>query len=392
MICPRCGAVRRRETARFCHECGATFEPSPANIQPGIPESSTPAPAPQHVRPPRPAASSPRGPEEHPIPEKQMPFAGPPPQQPSAGYPGWQNEAPAGQREQQPISPYENKSQAPESPHMAHGYPSGGARLAPPVWPEEPPAWGEQQPQPAFPSIGEASALRERPASPGQHMPRDLNQGTVEGHAEPLVAWQAAAPERPLRSSTRGPVPGALHRSRPITKRRLPLGVIVTLGLLLVFVVAGVGIYAIVTGSGNQEPSSFLTYTDPGHHFTIQYPTVWTVKQLPNGVRFADATNTAELSVTYTPNSSNLTAVQFANQQAAKEGISTPDTQTFAGTTWVQRSGIVTQTSGISQDIFLFVTVANNLLYEVREVAPLDGYKEPNQTVFIPMLKSLTLS
>jgi hypothetical protein len=194
-----------------------------------------------------------------------------------------------------------------------------------------------------------------------------------------------------MRSAANGPVPGALQRSRPVKRRRLPLGVIITLVLVLVFIVAGVGIYAFVSGSTNQEPSAFLTYTDPGNHFKIQYPSVWTVKKLDNGVRFADATNTAELSVTYTPNTSNLTAEQFADQEAAKENISTPDTQTFAGKTWVQRSGIVTQTSGISQDIFIFVAISNNFLYEVREVAPLDGYKEPNQAAFMPMLQSLSL-
>ncbi len=93
----------------------------------------------------------------------------------------------------------------------------------------------------------------------------------------------------------------------------------------------------------------------------------------------------------YTPNTTNLSAAQFADQEAAKENINTPDTATFAGATWVERSGIVTQTSGISQDIFLFVTVHNNTLFEVREVAPLDGYNGPNQTVFMRMLQYLML-
>src|SRR6185437_15294632 len=173
--------------------------------------------------------------------------------------------------------------------------------------------------------------------------------------------------------------PGAFQRSRPVKRRRLPLGVLITLGLILVFVLAGVGLYAIANGSSGQEPAAVQTYVDP-HHFSIQYPVVWTVKKLSNGVQFSDATNTAALLVTYIPNTSNLSAAAFANQEAAKENISTPDSQNFAGITWVQRSGIVTQTSGISQVIFIFVAASNNLLYEVREVAPLDGYKEPNQT------------
>jgi len=134
-----------------------------------------------------------------------------------------------------------------------------------------------------------------------------------------------------------------------------------------------------------------MNYTDMNHHFRIQYPTVWNYKRLPNGAQFADATNTASLSVTYLADSSNLTADQFADQEAAKENLNASDTKTFAGQTWVVRSGIVTQTSGISQDIFLFVTLYNNLLFEVREVAPLDGFQEPNQTDFMPMLQHLTL-
>lgn len=147
-----------------------------------------------------------------------------------------------------------------------------------------------------------------------------------------------------------------------------------------------------ISSAGGQEPSAFVNYTDANHHFSIQYPSVWNSKRLSNGAQFADATNTAQLSVTYIPNTSNLTAQQFADQEAAKENINTPDTQTFAGQTWVVRSGIVTQTSGISQDIFLFVTLYHGFLFEVREVAPLNGYQQPNQTAFMPMLQSLKLT
>ena len=172
----------------------------------------------------------------------------------------------------------------------------------------------------------------------------------------------------------------------------MPLGVWVTAGLLLVFILGGVGVYAVVSSAGGQGLSAFVNYTDPNHHFTIKYPTVWNYKRLDNGVRFADATNTAQLSVTYTPNTSNLTAQQFADQEAQKQSLNTPDTRTFAGQTWVVRSGIVTQKSGIAQDIFIFVALDNNLLYEITEVTPLDGYQQPNQAAFMPMLQSLTLS
>ncbi len=168
------------------------------------------------------------------------------------------------------------------------------------------------------------------------------------------------------------------------------LRVFLPLALLLIFVLVGLGVYSLITTPSNPEPSAYQAYSDPQHHFSIQYPTVWTKKQLDNGVRFADVTNTAELSVTYTPNDANQTAEQFADQQAAKEGISTPDTKTFAGQTWVVRSGIVTQTSGISQDIFLFVTLHNHVFFQIREVAPLDGYRV-DQPIFMKMLQSLDL-
>lgn len=168
------------------------------------------------------------------------------------------------------------------------------------------------------------------------------------------------------------------------------LGLFLPLALILIFVLVGLGVYFLVTTPSNPEPSAYQTYNDPQHQFSIAYPTVWTKKPLDNGVRFVAASGTAELSVTSTPNTANQTAGQFADQQAAKEGISTPDTKTFAGQTWVVRSGIVTQTSGISQDIFLFVTLHNNVFFEIREVAPLDGYRDI-QPIFMKMLDTLVL-
>lgn len=430
MNCTRCGAERRRATARFCHVCGATYELAPTDFQPGITEMPAPEAAPQQAQELKPTSLTSRWSDEGTTPEKQATPEGQPPQQPAAGYPDWLKEPPPALHEQQPARLNERNRQPPEPParlapaaspewgavpsggsqqepfsNMAHNQalasentrlapdqPSRRSRPAPSVWPEEPPTW-ERQPQEAFPQPQASQSLDNQPPSAPQNYRGGLNQGPFAERADPPIPWQAPPAEPPLRSVARGPVPGALQRSRPVQRRRVPLGVIISLGLLLVFVIAGVGIYVFASGPGTQEPSSFQTYTDPGHHFSIPYPTVWTVKKLSNGVRFADATNTASLSVTYTPNPSNLTAEQFANQEATGAGISAPapDTQTFAGTTWVQRSGTVTQTSGISQVIFIMVTTANNLLYEVREVTPLDGYKEPNFNVFMPMLTKLTL-
>jgi hypothetical protein len=432
MICPRCGTVQRRETARFCHQCGATIEQAPTEVQLESTEMPALEPteaAPQDVQPPSPAALPPE--PINPMPEEQTRPESSLPQPPAALSPEWQEEAPTIQDRPPPAPPVEQQRQwaapaappaweapprwertapsfehqqgrfasvatdqafVPERPQMPVESLERGPRPAPSIWTAEPANW-ERQPSYGVPQAEEALVVSARAFSPPQNIQGNPNQGGIESHAEPPIPWQAAPAEPPSRSAARGPVPGALQRSRPVQqRRRLPLGIIIPLALLLVFVIAGVGVYVFASGSASQEPSAFLTYNDPNHHFHIQYPTVWTATPIANGVRFSDATHTAELSVTYTPNTQNLTADQFADQEAAKENISTPDTQTFAGTTWVQRSGIVTQTSGISQDIFLFVTVSNNFLYEVREVAPLDGYKEPNQTAFMPMLQSLALT
>jgi hypothetical protein len=244
------------------------------------------------------------------------------------------------------------------------------------------PASKYRQPNPPADPFGD---LNEGPTNWPSAVARpigDLNEGPTN--------WPSAA-ARPTRSSA-GPVPASLPRPQRAKRRRLPLSILVSSGLLLVFILAGFGIYAVISSSAGQEPPALVNYTDPNHHFSIPYPSVWNYKRLPNGVQFADVTNTAGLSVTYTPNTSNLTAQQFADQEAAKENLNTPDTQTFAGQTWIVRSGIVTQNSGISQDIFIFVTLYHNFLFEVREVAPLNGYQQPNQTAFMPMLQKLTLT
>jgi hypothetical protein len=431
MVCTRCGAVQRRETARFCHECGATIELAPTNVHANdteIPtETATTEAAPQHAPSLRPVSLTAPEPQENTLPEGHSPPESQMPQQPAIDYPKWHDEAPTLLRDQAPAQANDHNNQspasfpqpalaafpgqetvvpplgtrqepfsyaapdqgfAPESQQMPLASSAGEARHAPAVWPEEPSKW-TSPPQEVFPQTKEAQASI---FPPSPNIQGTLNKGAPDGRAVAPIPRQTPSAEPPSRSTARGPVPGAFQRPRPIRRRRLPIGVIVTLGLIAVFVVAGIGLYVLANGPVSQEPDAFTAFTDPGHHFSIPYPTVWTVKQVPSGVRFADATDTAELWVTYHPNTSNLKAADFADQEAAKAGISAPapDSQTFAGTTWVQRSGIVTQTSGISQDIFIFVTVSNNLLYEVREVAPLDGYKDANP-IFMRMLQKLIL-
>lgn len=487
MICTRCGTEQRRETARFCHVCGAPIEPVTASAQPnnaGVATAATPAqPAhglrPISLTPPEPAINS--LPESSQAPEIQQaspypdetrepatswndeneptvvssqPFTADPqafssnrpsewdrqasdwqqespivtPNQPSSWRPmsDWQEAAPAS-------TPLAWADQAPRAYAAApeekdylpsqEDYQTRVAQSRPPsrpeslAWPEimrtdepqpeqapaqdmrrdgwnsAPPAYrSEQSMAPEAPLQESEREGREHPFPAAQHRPRSMANDPF-GDAGVRSAGRASpASERPTRS-TAGPVQGSLTRRRPVKRRKVPLGVTVTIGLLLLFILGGIGVYAVMSSAGGQEPSAFVNYTDPHHHFTIEYPTVWNYKHVDNGVRFADATNTAELSITYVPNTSNLTAQQFADQEAQKQNLNTPDTRTFAGQTWVVRSGIVTQKSGIAQDIFIFVTVYNNFIYEIQEVTPLDGYQQPNQVAFLPMLqKYLKLS
>ncbi len=446
MICTRCGTVQRRETAKFCHLCGAPIEPAATNVQPdstGIPAiESAPQPA-QLFKPiallpgePDSGNAAQREPEPSTLPgetaDEQMrreryadentlktPAVALPgeavptidqPLPQAAPYLKW--EEPFAPGRDQPMGRYQQSQTA----RASHPQPS--------IWPQErplaeehledtPDAWK------ASLAASEASTLRERshqwsteyayaeirPNHPRDHLP-STPQGRRTTPARTLPEVQDEAPmaslERPIRSTARGPVPGAFSQPKRVKRRRLPLGIAITVGLLLVFVLAGFGLYTVL-GAGPQEPSALTPYTDPGHHFSIQYPTVWTIKKPTNhasGVRFTDATDTAELWVTYTPTPPNLTKDQenqfenqFADQEAASAGIATPapGTDTFAGATWIMRTGIVTLTSGISQQILLYITVHNNLCFEVREVAPLNNYNGPNQTVFMPMLQTLIL-
>lgn len=479
MICTRCGTEQRRETARFCHVCGAPIESVTASAQPNSATAAVAAPPqPAHgLRPisltsPEPAANDmleARAPEirqaspypeearepanswnveEEPTALSSQPFVSNAQERSSNQPPEWdgqpldlQQEPPTitlnpppgwqpvnARQEQNPAAPpsgwstpdpmaYSLSREERNHPPMPESFPASLAEsrpharsepsawtetsgvgtqqqgvapaqdLAQPGWNSAQPGYGPAQPLPLEVSLqGSGPDGRERPFPAAQHRQHSMANDPF-GDAEARPAGRASPmPERPARSAG-GPVPGSLTRPRPAKRRRVPLGVTVTIGLLLVFILGGVGVYALASSSGGQEPSAFVNYSDPNHHFTIEYPNVWSYKHLDNGVRFTDATNTAELSITYTPNTSNLTAQQFADQEAQKQSLNAPDTQTFAGQTWVVRSGIVTQTSGIAQDIFIFVTVYNNLLYEIREVTPLDGYQQPNSAVFMPMLE-----
>ena len=449
MICTRCGTVQRRETARFCHLCGAQIEPAAAEVQLDSAEIPTLESAPQPAQPFKPIALLPRESggsdaaevqpteSDHPespgfVADKQIeheryadeatlktPAVASPGQaglamnqalpQLTVDAPGWE----------EPPTPPRMQQEGRHYPRQA----TRGSSPQPSVWPQEQASADERLEAPpghwnVGAAVSQASIFPERlqQASAGEYhragagakplgdprSPTTQNRRTsptrasLEARDGAPAIRRAASAERPLRSTARGPVPGSLSRPRRARRRRLPLGIIITLGLVLVFILAGLGIYALVTSTGSTESSAFLTYSDPGHHFSIQYPNVWSIQKPTNGahgVRFTDATDTAELWVTYTTSSPTLTVAQFADQEAANAGIATPapDMDTFAGATWVVRSGVVTQTSGISQQILLYVTLHNNVFFEVRKVAPLNNYPEPNQAAFMPMLQSLTL-
>lgn len=426
MICTRCGTVQRRETAKFCHVCGATIEPAPANAQPVSARLSATEATTQQAHGLRPISLTPPQSRGQSAPESLVTEtaaaelstqaaeeydsttsaadasaddsaqpalsnqpsqpAWQPSEQPGGNAADWQQTPPVSPSDQQPMWP-NNRSQEEETPFTTPFAAPAAPSARPTAWPSMTPSW-QQQPQEDVSERRLPTINRERPfPTAQQHRPNSAANPFGDPDEQP-ANWPSAA--RPLRSSA-GPVPASLPRPQRARRRRLPLSILVSSGLLLIFILAGFGIYAVINSAGGQEPSAFVNYTDANRHFSIQYPSVWNYKRLPNGVKFADATDTAELSVTYVANTSNLTAQQFADQEAAPENLNGPDTKTFAGQTWVVRSGIVTQTSGISQDIFIFVTLYNNFLFEVREVAPLNGYKEPNQTAFMPMLQRLKL-
>lgn len=378
MICTRCGAIQRQETAKICHVCGMVFEPETASQAPGNMFSSTSEAAPQEARQSMGAPPADNFPELFPTLEQR-------PQEASiriSSHPTFAGEQPADQGFPSPLPVWEPPSRAPVSRPRSRNEPPGEQ--------EQPPAHKAQEHAGASQAQAPYEVAASQPASFASTSRPIRQRSTPVAQLEDSLPPPSERPYQRSARSTRGPVPGALaSRQRP-RSRRVLLGLFIPLALVLIFVLVGLGVYFLITTPSTPEASAYLTYNDAKQQFSIQYPNVWTKKQLDSGVRFADVTNTAELSVTYAPNSANKTSEQYADQLAAKEGISTPDTKTFAGENWVVRSGIVTQTSGISQDIFIFVTLHKNVFFEIREVAPLDGYRD-DQPTFMKMLQSLVL-
>ena len=244
MICTRCGTEQRRETARFCHQCGGTtFAPSPTNVQPDLNELPVPEAAeaaPEDIPTLNTVTYNPPEPDI-PMPQERAPEQPRYPPQPARNYPNWHDEAPTALPEDPPTRPAPpdhapvfaappaweapprrepaappysrqpdgftpmatNQAFAPENPPMSFEPPARGARPTPPTW--------AQEPQPPAGS-----------ASPRQHSLRMKSQW-LYGRGEfllPNTMFRAIPTRRHLRGAVNRPSPGKrLQPSLPAVQR-----------------------------------------------------------------------------------------------------------------------------------------------------------------------------
>lgn len=149
--------------------------------------------------------------------------------------------------------------------------------------------------------------------------------------------------------------------------------------------------------AGPPVPKTVI-YHDPAGRFQAHEPALWSATSEPDGVLFADSTNTSALTSTIEvnvtpPPSLGTTAASQADALAKSLHLAATvsATETFAGTTWEQREGTTVGSDGAEREALVEVTLARGEVYAVTCETPLSSFDNTNALVFQPFLASFTL-
>lgn len=217
-------------------------------------------------------------------------------------------------------------------------------------------------------------------SDPGTAAPGTGVQGIQQpsSFAPPSASW----PGTPSASSESA-------KAKPGKKRGVS-GKRVLLALLVLLILGGGGALAYYQySSGGAQP--YQSFRSSALGVTLSYPQGWTAKvnQAQTSVYFADSNQTDQVTLsTATTNGQQIS--QYLTQESTQLGITgahTGLTLTFAGTSWQEIQGSVTQ-KGVTNTLALYVTEHNNRFYTLILQAPTTTYAQIDQEDFKPLRNS----
>ena len=253
---------------------------------------------------------------------------------------------------------------------------------------------------PARPRSPRPPAQLESKFDPTSMPPLPHNPASLPGDAAP---WsETSPPQRPPSFTPVSPLPNtprpepealAAARAKAPAKKRAS-GKLVAVLVVLLLVCGGGGFlvyYQLSSGGSILQPQQSYQITALG--VSLSYPQHWSagVDQAHNTVHFADSSQTGQINLSRAE-TNGRTLTQYLNQETTQLGITAPQSVpaiTFAGTSWQQVRGNVTQ-KGATYTIVLYVTQHNGYFYALSCLSPLAVYAQMETDDFAPLRASFT--
>jgi hypothetical protein len=214
-------------------------------------------------------------------------------------------------------------------------------------------------------STGEVSSSEKEQEQPLQSVDDDTLPLPFVGDG--TLTPQPAAISSPLRKL----------RSRPI----LWLAV-----FLAALIIGGVICWLIILQSPNTNP--WQRFSDTNLGFSVLYPTDWQARidHKSSIVHFYDSTQTDKVDIAVS-NATTSQVAQFLQQQASQLGmtnVTTEPSRSFAGSSWQQVQGKLSQ-EGVSYSVTLLATIHGNRLYLLTQRSPQSTYNDEEALIFSAM-------
>jgi hypothetical protein len=170
---------------------------------------------------------------------------------------------------------------------------------------------------------------------------------------------------------------------------RFSLRLVISLAALVIVGVISWLLFVEVTAN----TSPWQSFSDTKLGFAVSYPTDWQVQVDDNQsiVRFHDSTQTGKVNIAVFSSTAANNVAQFLQQQASQRGmtdVTTEPSRSFAGTSWQQVQGKLSQ-EGVSYSAAMLATMHDHRLYLLTQISPRSTYNDEEKLIFSVMRANL---
>ena len=138
------------------------------------------------------------------------------------------------------------------------------------------------------------------------------------------------------------------------------------------------------------------SFSDAKLGFSVCYPIDWLVQidRKQSVVHFHDSTQTSKVDISIFSRTIASDTEQFLQQQALQldmTGVTTIPSRSFAGTSWQQVQGKLSQ-EGVNYSVTMLATVYSNRLYLLTQTSPQSTYNDEETLIFSVIRANLHFS